>query len=149
MKRRPWLIAGCVALGVVGLIAAEDNKLADDESTRILKLFKAEFVELPSGNRGAPASFRMGSADTAPDNEKPVHRVTFARPFAMAKYEVTQELYQAVAGKNPSRWKGVRNSVEMVSWQEANDFCQKVTAELRQCKLITDRQIVRLPSEAE
>jgi formylglycine-generating enzyme required for sulfatase activity len=150
MKRRPWLIAGCIVLGVVvGVVAAEDKKPADDESTRILKLFKAEFVDLPPGNRGAPRSFRMGSADTTPDNEKPAHTVTFARPFAMAKYEVTQELYQAVAGKNPSRWKGVRNSVEMVNWQEATDFCQKVTAELQQRKLITNRQIVRLPSEAE
>ena len=44
---------------------------------------------------------------------------------------MTQELYEAVMGKNPSRWKGPRNSVEMVSWDEANDFCRKVTAELR------------------
>ena len=57
----------------------------------------------------------------------------------MAKYEVTQELYEAVMGKNPSRWKGPRNSVEMVSWDEANDFCRKATAELRKRKLLGDR----------
>ena len=51
-----------------------------------------------------PASFRMGSDDI--DSGKPVHDVTFDYSFAIAKYEVTQELYEAVMGKNPSRWKG-------------------------------------------
>src|SRR5262249_61694135 len=95
-----------------------------------------------------PRSFAMGAAD-GPDAEKPVHMVTFAYPFRIAKYEVTQELYEAVAGANPSRWKGPRNSVEMVGWHEANEFCRKLTAELRQRKLIAADETVRLPSEAE
>src|SRR5207248_9146766 len=84
-----------------------------------------------------------------PDTEKPVVTITLKSPFAMAKYEVTQELYEAVAGKNPSKWKGPRNSVEMVSWDEANDFCRKATAELRKRKLIGADEVIRLPSEAE
>src|SRR5204862_3227322 len=66
-----------------------------------------------------------------------------------AKYEVTQELYEVVMGKNPSRWKGPRNSVEMASWNEANDFCRKITAELRKRKLLGDEEEIRLPTEAE
>jgi formylglycine-generating enzyme required for sulfatase activity len=37
----------------------------------------------------------------------------------------------------------------MVSWNEANDFCTKATAELRQRKLLSDKEVIRLPSEAE
>jgi formylglycine-generating enzyme required for sulfatase activity len=52
-------------------------------------------------------------------------------------------------GKNPSKWRGRRNSVEMVNWEEANTFCRKVTDLLRTQKLIGAREVVRLPSEAE
>jgi formylglycine-generating enzyme required for sulfatase activity len=67
----------------------------------------------------------------------------------MAKYEVTQELYQGVMGKNPSKWPGPRNSAEMMSWDEANDFCRKATELMRKAKLIGDDEEVRLPTEAE
>jgi formylglycine-generating enzyme required for sulfatase activity len=91
----------------------------------------------------------MGSFDDAPAAEKPDHAVTLRHPFAVARYEVTQELYEAVMGKNPSRWKGPRNSVEMVSWDEATDFCRKATAELRRLKLLGEKDVIRLPTEAE
>jgi formylglycine-generating enzyme required for sulfatase activity len=52
-------------------------------------------------------------------------------------------------GKNPAKWQGPRNSVEMVSWAEAVDFCDRVTTELRQRKLIGAEEQIRLPSEAE
>jgi formylglycine-generating enzyme required for sulfatase activity len=52
-------------------------------------------------------------------------------------------------GKNPSRWKGPRNSVEMLTWDEAVEFCSRATEQLRASKLIDPKQVVRLPSEAE
>lgn len=67
----------------------------------------------------------------------------------VAKYEVTQELWEAVVGENPSKWKGRRNSVEMLSFDEAVAFCAKVTAKLREAKLIEAAEEVRLPTEAE
>jgi formylglycine-generating enzyme required for sulfatase activity len=119
------------------------------ETDPILQRFVQEFVPLAPRAGAAPASFRMGSAGEAPDSEKPVVTITFARPFALARYEVTQELYEAVMGRNPSKWKGPRNSVEMVSWEEANAFCRKVTDELRRRKLLIEDDEIRLPSEAE
>jgi formylglycine-generating enzyme required for sulfatase activity len=136
----------CFALAVC--LVAADDKDKPDAKDKILRLFVEEFVAITPGTGKFPASFDIGSAD-GPDSEKPVHKVTFKSPFRLAKYEVTQELYEAVIGKNPSRWKGPRNSVEMVNWNEANEFCQKVTAELRQRKLIGADETVRLPSEAE
>src|SRR5207302_11016277 len=107
-----------------------------------------EFVPLTPGTGKFPASFQMGTADGAA-TEKPVTTITLKANFALAKYEVTQELYEVVMGKNPSKWKGPRNSVEMVSWEEANEFCRKATAELHKRKLLSDDEVIRLPTEAE
>jgi formylglycine-generating enzyme required for sulfatase activity len=113
----------------------------------ILKRFVDEFITLTPGQGKYPASFVMGS--TASASEQPAHKVTLAHPFDINRYEVTQELYQVVMGNNPSRWKGPRNSVEMVDWNQADEFCRKVTRELRERKLIAADERIRLPSEAE
>lgn len=144
MNRR---IISLALLAVAGPLLAADGP-ADDKD-RVLRLFVAEFVPLEPGQGKYPASFVMGSTGDVPASEKPARTVKLSRPFAIARYEVTQELYAAIMGRNPSKWKGPRNSVEMVSWHEAGDFCQKVTAALRQRKLIADDEVIRLPSEAE
>jgi formylglycine-generating enzyme required for sulfatase activity len=113
----------------------------------ILKLFVDEFILVTPGKDKYPATFMMGSKKSPA--EGPVHEVALKKPFAMAKNEVTQELYQVVMGNNPARWKGPRNSMEVCTWHEANAFCAKVTEELRKRKLIAADEIIRLPSEAE
>jgi formylglycine-generating enzyme required for sulfatase activity len=150
MSRHLLLAVVCTG----SLLSAPSAPGADDKSPAarkgaILKLFVQEFVPLTPGKGKFPASFEMGSGKGAPENEQPAFRVTFKSPFALARYEVTQELYEAVMGHNPSRWKGPRNSVEMVSWKEANEFCHKVTEELRRRKLLGPDEVIRLPSEAE
>lgn len=119
-----------------------------DEATDLLAAFRREFVEITPGRGEFPAEFTMGR-DGSEASEAPAHRVTIKRPFAIARYEVPQDLWQAVTGKNPSRWKGPRNSVELLSYDEAVDFCKLVTEQLRAAKLIEAHQVVRLPSEAE
>ena len=59
----------------------------------------------------------------------------------MGKYVVTQEQYEKVMGANPSHFKGAKNPVEKVSWDDAQDFCKKLSA--------TSGKTVRLPTEAE
>jgi formylglycine-generating enzyme required for sulfatase activity len=138
----------CLTLPLLLTLAAALAQPRADQHSPILRRFVDEFVTLTPGHGQFPASFSMGSADK--DNtEKPVHTVAFKHPFAMARYEVTQELYEAIEGKNPSRWKGPRNSVELVHWQEANEFCRKLTAELRSRKLLAADEVIRLPTEAE
>jgi formylglycine-generating enzyme required for sulfatase activity len=75
--------------------------------------------------------------------------VKIASPFKIAKTEVPQNLWEAVMGSNPSRWKGRRNSVEMLSFDQAEEFCRKLTGLLREEGLIGKEESVRLPSEAE
>ena len=108
------------------------------QETDVLKVFREEFVQIPSG------SFTMGST-----LEKPAHKVTIAKAFQIARVEVPQNLWHRVMGDNPSKWKGKRNSVEMVSFQDAVDFCAKATALMREAKLIDAAQEIRLPTEAE
>jgi formylglycine-generating enzyme required for sulfatase activity len=99
---------------------------------------KMEFVLIPAGK------IVMGSPEDEKDrwhDEGPQHEVTIDRPFYMGKYEVTQEQNEKLIKKNPSKFKGARNPVEMVSWYDAQAFCKKLNEK-------TGRPI-RLPSEAE
>jgi formylglycine-generating enzyme required for sulfatase activity len=132
-----WLAA---AAALPGLAAQDHDKL--------LRRFADEFVPLTPGKDRFADSFTMGSSK-GPREEQPAHKVTFAYTFQVAKYETTQELYEAVTGKDPSRWKGPRNSVEMVSWDEAQNFCKRITADLRKLKLLGEEEVIRLPTEAE
>jgi formylglycine-generating enzyme required for sulfatase activity/uncharacterized caspase-like protein len=99
---------------------------------------KLDMVTLPAG------SFMMGSPASDPkaqSNEKPQHQVNL-KSFSISKYPVTQEQYQAVIGNNPSNFKNnPRNPVENVSWNEAQEFCKKLSQ-------LTGKKY-RLPTEAE
>src|SRR5262245_666194 len=148
MHRGALAATGVLAV-VFGVTTALLGRAGLADAEPILKRFSDEFVTLTPGTDKFPASFRMGSAGDAPAAEKPAHAVTFAGPFAMARYEVTQELYEAIAGRNPSKWKGPRNSVEMVNWDEATEFCRQATTELRRRKLLGEDEVLRLPTEAE
>jgi len=98
-----------------------------------------EFVLIPAG------TFTMGSPDSdsnAYDHEKPAHQVTISEPFYMGKYEVTQAQWKAVMGENPSRFKGDDHPVENVSWEDVQQFIQKLNAK-------EGKEACRLPTEAE
>ncbi|MBQ7214276.1 MAG: formylglycine-generating enzyme family protein, partial [Bacteroidales bacterium] len=90
-------------------------------------------------------SFTMGAtseqgSDACP-NETPIHRVTLRQDYYMGKYEVTQELYEAVMSTNPSYFKGPRLPVEQVSWNDVMAFCTRLSQ-------MTGKTF-RLPTEAE
>jgi formylglycine-generating enzyme required for sulfatase activity len=91
-----------------------------------------EMVYIPGGK------FMMG--DDERDSEKPIHEVTI-QPFYLGKYAVTQEQYEAVMGKNPCGFKGAKRPVEIMSWHDAVEFCQKLSKK-------TGKEY-RLPREAE
>lgn len=121
---------------------------ADESAPQLLKTFHQEFVDITPGQGKFPKTFKMGSG-AGPASDQPVHEVTFAGSFAIAKYEVPQNLYAAVMGINPSKWKGPRNSVEMMTFAQAQEFCRKITAMLREANLIAADEEIRLPTEAE
>ena len=138
-----------LAFMITSNLMAEDTKQQPKKDTmQLLKTFRDEFIAITPGKGRFAASFQMGSA-SGTESEQPVHKVTLDYSFLIAKYEVTQNLWEAVMGSNPSRWKGPRNSVEMLSLDEAIKFCDKATEAMRKAKLIGANQVIRLPSEAE
>ncbi len=90
------------------------------------------------------ATFRMGATSEqgsdAWDDEKPVHSVTLSG-YYIGKTEVTQALWKAVMGSNPSRFKGDNMPVECVSWDDCQEFIRKLNS--------LTSQNFRLPTEAE
>jgi len=91
------------------------------------------FVPITAG------TFTMGKSKTA-------HKVILTQPFELGVYEVTQEQYEKVMGKTPSNFTGPQNPVENVSWDDAVEFCRKLS-ERPEEKLAG--YVYRLPTEAE
>lgn len=88
-------------------------------------------------------SFMMGSPDNdsgAYDFEKPQHRVTLS-DYYIGETQVTQALWKAVMGDNPSRFKGDSLPVESVSWIDCQDFIKQLNQKTG--------KTFRLPTEAE
>ena len=90
-------------------------------------------------------SFNMGSPDSelseSQESERPVHRVTLSS-FSIGETEVTQELWKAVMGTNPSNQaKGNKHPVENISWDDCQEFIRKLNN-------ISGKNY-RLPTEAE
>ena len=70
------------------------------------------------------------------------------KPFFMGKYEITQGQYEALMDKNPSKFKnGPDYPVEMVSWDDAKEFCRQLTAGLPD--KLKGQFAFRLPTDAE
>jgi len=71
-------------------------------------------------------TFTMGSPPNEPDrrDNEIQHQVTVGS-FYMGKYEVTQKEYREIIGTNPSNFKGDNLPVEMVSWYDAIEYCNK------------------------
>ena len=141
-------IACALCVAVVSMNARVLAAEPGADELKLLTTFRTEFVDITPGHGKFPAEFQMGRDDADPD-QRPRHRVALKSSYAIARYEVPQNLWQAVMAANPSRWKGPRNSIEMLSHDDAVQFCRKVTEQLRQAKLIGSQQVVRLPSEAE
>ncbi len=89
-------------------------------------------------------TFQMGASDNDSDacnDEKPAHQVTLPS-FYIGETEVTQELWQAVMGSNPSYYTGnLQCPVEQVTWIDCHTFLSKLNA-------LTGKNF-RLPTEAE
>lgn len=78
----------------------------------------------------APGTFTMGSPSSEADrrDDETQHCVTLSKGFWMGKYEITQEQWQALMGSNPSNFKGVKNPVELVSWDDCQEFIKRLNA---------------------
>ncbi len=98
-----------------------------------------EMVYVEGGTFDMGATSEQGS--DAYDNEYPVHSVTLS-DYYIGRCEVTQELWEAVMGSNPSHYTfGAQRPVEEVSWNDCQEFVSRLNS-------LTGRTF-RLPTEAE
>lgn len=92
----------------------------------------------------AGGTFTMGATSEqggdAGSREEPAHRVTLS-DYYIGETEVTQALWQAVMGSNPSYFKGSNLPVETVSWDDCQEFIRKLNS--------MTGQKFRLPTESE
>jgi len=87
-------------------------------------------------------SFMMGPLDSDIQIGDDVsHKVTISKPFYIGIYEVTQEHWEKVMGNNPSKFKGANKPVEGISWNDAQEFIQKLSE--------MEKIEYRLPTDAE
>ncbi|QLE58112.1 formylglycine-generating enzyme family protein [Nostoc sp. TCL26-01] len=143
-----------ITLKSSGFLGIGEKKLVINRSRRRAEYFREslvngvvlDMVAIPGGK------FFMGSPENEPghtSDESPQHTVTL-QPFFMGKFPVTQAQWQAVASlakvnilldTDPSYFKGANRPVENVSWDDAVEFCARLSKK-------TGR-IYRLPSEAQ
>ena len=146
------LLASAVLLGPVPrrLVAAEpkagekpplSSQSSQELTVDLGKGAKLEMVLIPAGEflMGSP-----GSDNDAFDRKKPQHRVRITKAFYLGKYLVTQAQWDAVMGNNPSYFKGPKNPVEMVSWDDCQTFLGKLNE-----KFTAGRGKFRLPTEVQ
>ena len=98
-----------------------------------------KFVLIPAGTflMGADKNFEKATQFNSPQ-----HQVTISKPFYLGIYEVTQEQWHTVMGKNPATFKGRHNPVEKVSWNDVQSFIQALNKK-------EGHNRYRLPTEAE
>ena len=144
--RIAWSVAGIIGLVAVVWMAIMVFRDISDKTQSFneelaIPVNSNVYVELVKVEVG---SFNMGATsemENPYEDEKPIHRVTLTNNYYIGKYEVTQALWQAVMGSNPSCFKGDDLPVERVSWNDCQDFISKLNA-------MTGKRF-RLPTEAE
>jgi formylglycine-generating enzyme required for sulfatase activity len=138
---RTFVIWSVVVLVMAGTSFSEEPKQPSKKLTVDLGGgVKMELVLIPAGE------FLMGPSDSDKDvfpTDKQ-HRVRITKPFYLGKYLVTQEQWEAVMGKNPSHFKGPKNPVEVVSWDDCQKFLGKLNA-----KSAAGAGKFQLPTEAQ
>lgn len=125
-------------------------KRQQGQAERIIEVLaegiELELIEIPTGTfwMGAPKKELESSI-----NERPQHQVTVPS-FYMGRYPITQAQWKAVAALpqvnrelelDPSNFKGANRPVEGVSWDDAIEFCDRLSQHTGKS--------YRLPSEAE
>lgn len=88
-------------------------------------------VVIPKGESFAMVKIESGSFNMSAKNGKNYpdevpHRATLTKDFYIGLTEVTQAQWNAIMESNPSHFKGNDLPVEMVTWNEAMEFCEKL-----------------------
>lgn len=142
------VIVMALTMGACSLFSKSDKNVSEDDETQEKTItnnktftvndVKFTMVKVEGG------TFTMGASgkliDKAEQDEYPAHKVKLAS-YYLGQTEVTQELWVAVMGDNPSQFKGVNLPVENVNWNDCQEFLSRLNN-------LTGEKF-RLPTEAE
>ena len=131
-------LAGMLTTNTSSSVASGTSSSGNTITIPVKNGISIEMVRVEAG------TFIMGATPEMKepwDDEKPAHQVTLTNDYYIGKYEVTQALWKAVMGYNPSAFKGDNLPVEQVSWDDCQEFISKLNS-------ITGKTF-RLPTEAE
>ena len=138
MRISPIVLLLCMGvLGCGPTMPAKEDQPAAPAETASVNSIGMQFELIPAGK------FKMDFGNLWGTK---AHQVTLTKPFYLGVYEVTQEQYERVMGTNPSDFNGAKNPVEQVSWEDAVEFCRKLSA-LPEEKAAG--HVYRLPTDAE
>jgi len=163
VKREAWITDGRLFMVLfVGLLLIDSTLIISAlvmgrPAPHLTNNIGMEFRRVP------PGGFLMGALPgdaLAEQDERPQHCVSISRAFLLGQFEVSQAEYRRVMQQNPSRFQpGERGQnqlgwwanpekfpVEMVSWYDAVDFCEKLSAHPAE---VAAGRSYRLPTEAE
>ena len=137
-------------VGTGGKTTAEVPKEAGGKK-QITNSLDMTFIYCPSG------SFTMGSPADEKDkdhfDDEAQVSVTISKGFYLGKYSVTQAEFKAVVGTTP--WAGKNFAMEgddypaTVDWNDAAEFCRKLTARESQAGRLPRGYVYALPTEAQ
>jgi len=100
-----------------------------------------------------PGRFEMGSPKDQPSRlptDGPQTTVTLTQGYWIGKFEIIQEQYKQITGKNPAYFNdSLRKPVENVSWDQAVEFCSIIQAREAAAGRVPPGYAYRLPTEAE
>jgi formylglycine-generating enzyme required for sulfatase activity len=139
-----------VALTALGLSCIRQEKPANGGGPIAVTTPGGDvMIALPGG------WFEMGSA-TGEESDESLHRVWLS-PFCIDQNLVTQESFQKIMGRNPSRWTEPKNPVEQIRWKDAAEYCNARSRlegmtpcyDLTTWKCDFESNGYRLPTEAE
>ena len=138
LKKYWWMAAVLVAIVAIWLMVPSPKKASYSNGILTVNGIKYNMVWVEGGTFSMGATPEQG-VDAA-DDEKPVHSVTLSG-YYIGKTEVTQALWKAVMGSNPSDFKGDDLPVVNVSWDDCQEFIEKLN--------YLTGQNFRFPTEAE
>jgi formylglycine-generating enzyme required for sulfatase activity len=119
-------------------VSAQVANESQNKITFTVKGVSFDMIKVKAG------TFYMGATSeqqNPSDDEKPAHKVILTRDYYIGKTEVTQALWIAVMGGNPSEFEGANKPVDNVKWDACQTFVKKLSA-------ATGKKF-RLPTEAE
>lgn len=120
------------------------------------------FLQVPAGKfvMGSPARGFFTDGEEGRSDTEVQHEVTLTRPFVLGETAVCQAEYEALIGRNYSRFGNLDHPVENVSWFDAVGFCNALSRKMgfEEAYLVDGEEVTwkgldcpgyRLPTEAE